>query len=343
MTLNKRRTLALLLLHVIVASNSFAQESNSDSNNLLVKLAQAAKKSVVQIHEAENMVCMGTVVSHTGLVVTKASELSDDKFQILFQSGTRGMATKIATSQQLDLALLEIESDARLINELQPIAFPKQFPRLYAGKFVVCMNGEVDNPRVGIVTIEVGQSSLQASDAPADFQFGITCYPNNDQAKTSDRERLQVKSVEPRSLAERSGILAGDTLQTINGRPIISTTDLDKVASTLRPGDDVRFEIIRSQDAMELHASISRFSKRLDLDRWGGGPFSRRRFGFSDVIVHDIALHPTECGSPLVDLQGQVVGINIARSLRVATLAIPLMQVKEFVLEKRPDARLLTD
>jgi serine protease Do len=41
------------------------------------------------------------------------------------------------------------------------------------------------------------------------------------------------------------------------------------------------------------------------------------------VLEHDTILQPNQCGGPLVDLDGQVVGINIARANRVATYAIP--------------------
>ena len=55
----------------------------------------------------------------------------------------------------------------------------------------------------------------------------------------------------------------------------------------------------------------------------GGGPFSDRRWGFSKVIPHDLGIAPTECGGPLVDLDGHCVGVNIARALRVASYALP--------------------
>ena len=50
-------------------------------------------------------------------------------------------------------------------------------------------------------------------------------------------------------------------------------------------------------------------------DDWGGGPFSERRWGFPLVLPHDTPLRPKDCGGPLVDTDGQVGGINIARNL----------------------------
>ena len=41
------------------------------------------------------------------------------------------------------------------------------------------------------------------------------------------------------------------------------------------------------------------------------------------ALQHDTTLNANECGGPIVDLDGRVVGINIARDGRVSTLALP--------------------
>ena len=46
-------------------------------------------------------------------------------------------------------------------------------------------------------------------------------------------------------------------------------------------------------------------------------------------MPHDIVIHPDECGGPIVDTDGRVVGINIARALRVSTFAIPANVVQQ--------------
>jgi S1-C subfamily serine protease len=73
-------------------------------------------------------------------------------------------------------------------------------------------------------------------------------------------------------------------------------------------------------------------TKKTKRDRWGGGPFSQRRFGFSKTTVHDSVISPNECGGPLVNLKGQFCGINIARSMRVASMTIPASTVRDFLL-----------
>ena len=50
---------------------------------------------------------------------------------------------------------------------------------------------------------------------------------------------------------------------------------------------------------------------------------SKKRGGFPVILQHDTVIKPTDCGGPLVDLDGKAVGINIARAGRTESYAIP--------------------
>jgi serine protease Do len=54
-----------------------------------------------------------------------------------------------------------------------------------------------------------------------------------------------------------------------------------------------------------------------------GGRFSKIRAGFEAVIQHDSPLTPEDCGGPLVNSDGELVGLNIARSSRIRSFALP--------------------
>jgi S1-C subfamily serine protease len=58
------------------------------------------------------------------------------------------------------------------------------------------------------------------------------------------------------------------------------------------------------------------------MSRLGAIP-SRRADGFPVVFQHDAPLFPEQCGGPIVDLDGAVIGMNIARNGRAASYAIP--------------------
>ena len=49
------------------------------------------------------------------------------------------------------------------------------------------------------------------------------------------------------------------------------------------------------------------------------------------MIQHDSILAPAQCGGPICDLDGKVVGLNIARAGRVESFALPAAVVRESV------------
>ena len=54
-----------------------------------------------------------------------------------------------------------------------------------------------------------------------------------------------------------------------------------------------------------------------------GSTLSKRRSDFPLALQHDSALNANDCGGPIVDISGRIVGINIARDGRVSSLALP--------------------
>jgi S1-C subfamily serine protease len=59
-----------------------------------------------------------------------------------------------------------------------------------------------------------------------------------------------------------------------------------------------------------------------------GGELSGRRSGFPAVLQTDMVIQPKDCGGPVVDLNGNVLGINIARAGRVETWILPSEDIR---------------
>ena len=66
-----------------------------------------------------------------------------------------------------------------------------------------------------------------------------------------------------------------------------------------------------------------------------GSMLSGRRTGFSEVLQTDMVVDAKDCGGPVVDLDGNVLGINIARAGREETWVLP----SEVIRPRRPDLK----
>jgi hypothetical protein len=71
---------------------------------------------------------------------------------------------------------------------------------------------------------------------------------------------------------------------------------------------------------------------------WHSNPLSLRRELFPTVFAHDFSLRPEQCGGPVVDLSGNVVGLNIARADTTRTLAIPADVLRAVIKDLRTQA-----
>jgi serine protease Do len=138
--------------------------------------------------------------------------------------------------------------------------------------------------------------------------------------------------------ADKAAVKAGDVLTSIAGTAVKTVVEAVTAIGRHRPGKTIELVVQRGGDELRISVTLGarptndpRF--RAPEDRWGGGPFSNRRYGFPLALAHDAPILPTDCGGPLVDVDGTVAGINIARALRVTTYAIPADAVKSVVAD----------
>jgi hypothetical protein len=72
------------------------------------------------------------------------------------------------------------------------------------------------------------------------------------------------------------------------------------------------------------------------MDRMSGSQ-SRVRGDFAGVLQSDMALEAEHAGMPVVDLEGRIVGMVIARAGRISTLILPGEDIAE-LLKNEPEA-----
>jgi serine protease Do len=273
-------------------------------------------QSIVEVLGDDKHVALGTVVDPAGLIVTKAS-LLEGKITCRLPDGSIKEAQLKGANTDHDVALLQIEAEG-----LTPISWRSE--PASPGTIVAAVASDGDAIGIGVVSAEVREvpgpprTERRRAQLGIEFVFGDV--------------GTRIKSVIDDSAASRAGMKDGDVILSIDGTRMESS---DQIIDTVRshwPGDTLTIVVRRDENEVTLTPKLSRPDVPAS-DHWGGGPFSERRFGFPSALPHDTAVLPNQCGGPLVDTDGKVVGINIARALRVTTYAIPAETMQKLINE----------
>lgn len=286
---------------------------------------------------------LGTILTRSGLVVGKLSELvckplpktvdavKGQRFKCLV-SGQSVWASVLAIDNRIDLALLQLDSKAGV--EFEPVGISEtqnEDADQVAGRICVSMVAG-DNSKwagsLGAIMVPVG-----------DFQVIVDRQEFDLGALFDDEKGLRVQGVFPGSMAAMAGVRIGDRIEMVGVEPVKTEAELAKELAKAVPKTIVQLTVRRSGQPVLLGFEIPA-AMPMVWDRWGGGPFSQRRFGFGDVIAHDGNVLPADCGGPLLDLQGKAMGVNVSRAMRNTTYAIPIDTVIKFVRECRPDVQI---
>jgi serine protease Do len=259
---------------------------------------------------------LGAIVSPDGYIVTKASELYG---RIVCQS--HGIARRLEASivgidEEHDVALLKIRA-----NNLAVIEWSRAVPPPVGSWLATPASGEVP-VSIGVVSVEPRQIKRRVA------ALGIILRDADHGAR--------VYQVVPGSGAGKAGIKRDDIITHLQGKRVDSRDALVQAITQFCPGDKVRVQALRGGKAVTTDAILSDLAELSGEDENAtleklGGPLSKRRAGFPVVIQHDTVLQPNQCGGPLVNLDGQAVGINIARASRVASYAIPADVVQSLI------------
>jgi serine protease Do len=105
---------------------------------------------------------------------------------------------------------------------------------------------------------------------------------------------------------------------------------LRAILATHAPGDRIELTVQRGESTFTVNIELANMEnidpdfERSNQQNRMGSTLSKRRQDFPLAFQHDAGVQANQCGSPLVDSNGQIVGINISRSGRVSTLALPM-------------------
>ncbi|MFI4873702.1 MAG: S1C family serine protease [Blastopirellula sp. JB062] len=315
----------------------FLQKVNERSN---VRVMAAFREVVAKPHDStiellieKERIALGGIVDAQGWVITKASQVlaqpNLDKLVCRLSNGDTYAAEIAAQDGKFDVALVKIEATG-----LNPIEMADTEPVVGS---LLATTSPKDEP------LAIGVMSSAARTIQSEFGVLGIRLPGSGE----DASEARVMQVFSKSAADKSGLVVGDLIRSVNDITISSANHLQRAIRGYQPGDVVRLTIARGDGEVDVLCTLgNRFTgtdgpegmARHEFQNHLGGPLSSRRSGFPTAFQHDTFLRPEDCGGPVVNLDGKVVGLNIARAGRVASYAIPASILSEVVQRLKSEA-----
>jgi S1-C subfamily serine protease len=276
------------------------------------QVVQAANQCVVRVKCDARDTALGTIVGPDGWILTKASEiLTNDcqpkgKITCRLRDGRELEAHVKGVRPDLDLVMLKIDAvNLPLIpwNPLQPTV----------GQWLATAGMDDDPLALGIVSVP--RRAIPATGGVIGIKLAIK------------EGEARIDEVVPKSPAEVAGLKANDVITHVDGRPAANTMDLHNLMHRHKPGEMIRLTVKRGKQTLDLAVRMIRMSspgldRQTQMNSMGVG-VSGRSDDFPSVLQHDTVVKPVDCGGPVVDLSGRIVGVNISHAGRTETYTLP--------------------
>ena len=320
---------AMYLLLLGAAPPEAKKEQRDIPSKGSTKFLSAFREAVARVNhstvriqcEGKNAV-LGTVVGPDGWILTKASELKGVPVCKLDDNKALE-AQVVGVHEAFDLALLKVDAHG-----LTPVAWTDS-KAAQVGNWLVSAGPGPEPVAAGVVS--VATRTLSPGEAgptkpPPGGYLGIRMAPGESGPK--------VEEVLRDSAARKAGIKVDDEILSVDDKPTDQPQTLQQVLRKAKPGEVVLLKVKRGDKELELKAKLARRPITMgDATSTMGGKLSERRSGFTSLLQHDTVLRPEDCGGPVVDLDGKVLGINIARAARVETFALPSEAVRSVLAD----------
>lgn len=275
------------------------------------------RNAVVEVRVDGARVALGGIVRPEGYVLTKASALRGS-ISCALSDGRILDAQLVGTSRDHDLALLKVDAADLMALELTETTVP------VVGSWLATVDIDSYPAAVGVVSVESREIPHQAG------ILGIQL--------DSEVREARIVAVFPGSAAAKAGLLVNDVIVQIEEQQTPTREALISGVQQFSPGDTVKLLVDRNDEQLTLSAVLmGRFPglrpTRNEFQNRLGGDLSERRFGFASAFQHDTVIEPAEVGGPAVNLDGEVVGFNIARSGRTESYAVPAATLVQVIDE----------
>ena len=269
-------------------------------------------------------VAVATVVEADGYLVTKFSELKTyDKLTCKFRGGSDIPATLVGADERFDIALLRVDA-----KNLKPVKFAAS-KEAEVGNWVAVVVPNDDPAAVGVVS--VAERKLLAPYGPTKVASADSGFLGIGPKTFGEEEEVVIGSIIAKGAAEKAGLKVDDVILKIEGEEIANADTLMNTLRGFKAGETIEILIRRDGKPMTFQATLGKRPadpKKSGFDRGEfqnkmGSKLSDRRTGFPAVLQTDAIVLPADCGAPLVDLDGKVLGVMIARAGRTESWAAP--------------------
>lgn len=298
---------------------SFGSRSNQRNHYTTLRAYREAIgdqwKATVQILDADKQLALGTIVRPDGWITTKSTEVPDTPIDIRLHDGTRAAGKVRIRRPEIDLALVKIER-----NDLPSIRWNVD-AEVPLGGWLASADARSLPLALGVVSVR--SRTIQQEGAVLGIQL------------STKHASPYVVSVVTGSGAAMAGIREGDVIKELDGQPMETQQQALAYLRTIPAGTRIGVVVEREENSIAMQAQMMDLSRSLldPTEMEVNGRISARSTGFREVIQHDTVLAPSDCGGPLIDVDGNAVGLNIARAGRVCSYALPARVVASSVEE----------
>ena len=268
---------------------------------------------------------IGTIVRQDGLILTKASDLGPAlRVRV---GGQNYPGILLATDEKTDLALIGIEATG-----LPIVRWSDETPKPGTTLAAPILLQESTENMVAEPTSYLG-SFVQILKEGTPTVQATSQVTSLGLVTEQIQSKIAIAAISEDAPAFESGLSPGDVIEKIDGREITLRSELTAILDRHQVGDEVTLVVTRGGERKEYKLKLTSpliIPPTTGIEITSGIPMipSVRRGPFPDVLVHTAPLNAWDCGSPVFDLRGRALGLNIAAMSATRTFALTPAEVR---------------